>query len=94
MYKEALKAVESINQEIYDFFEEKYGATFPLLNLETDGFAFVITFMGNYQLWFSEEDERDFDEVKDEYEPFEPYLRRETQKMINKIGNIKIKGRE
>ncbi|KKM03014.1 hypothetical protein LCGC14_1778760 [marine sediment metagenome] len=92
MFKEILHAVESINQDIYEFFEEKYGETFPILELQTDGFGFVITFMGNYQLWSSENDERDFDEVKDEYEPFEPYLRRETQKMINKIGSIKIKG--
>ena len=48
--------------------------------------------MGNYQLWTSEDDERNYDEDKDDYEPFEPYLRRETQRMINQIGGIKIKG--
>ena len=91
MSEEALKAVENINQEIYDFFEEKYGETFPILELQTDGFASVITFMGNYQLWFSNEDDREFNEVKDEYEPFEPYLRKKTQRMIDQIGSIKIK---
>ncbi|KKL81332.1 hypothetical protein LCGC14_1995800 [marine sediment metagenome] len=92
MFKEILHAVEDINQEIYEFFEEKYGETFPILELQTDGFASVITFMGNYQLWTSEDDEREYiDEDKDEYEPFEPYLRRKTQEMINQIGSIKIK---
>ncbi|HDZ25766.1 hypothetical protein LCGC14_1796160 [marine sediment metagenome] len=91
MYKEALKAIGSINQEIYDFFEEKYSETFPILELQTDGFYIIINFMGNYRLWFSEEDEREFDEDKNDYEPFEPYLRRETQKIIDQIGSIKIK---
>jgi len=91
MYKEALEAVENINQEIYDFFEEKYGETFPVLDLKTDGFSFRITFMGNYQLWSDDNDERENNEATDEYEPFEPYLRRETQEMIDKIGSIKIK---
>ncbi len=92
MFKEVLEAVENINQEIYDFFEEKYGETFPILELRTDGFAFVITFMENYPLWTSEDDEREYNEAKDEYEPFESYLRRKTQEMIDKISNIKIKG--
>ena len=90
MSEEALKAIENINREIYDFFEEKYGETFPILELQTNGFALAITFMGNYQLWFSDEDDREFDKVKNEYEPLEPYLRRKTQKMINQIGSIMI----
>ncbi|KKM27071.1 hypothetical protein LCGC14_1578480 [marine sediment metagenome] len=92
MYKEALEAIESINQEIYDFFEEKYGETFPILELQTDGFALVITFMENYQLWSDDNDDREYNEATDEYEPIESYLRKKTQEMIDKIGSIKIKG--
>ena len=94
MFKEILNAVESINQDIYEFFEEKYGETFPILELQTDGFSTIITFMGNYQLWSDDNDEREYIEATDEYEPIEPYLRKKTQEMIDKIGNIKIKGRE
>ncbi len=91
MTEEALNAVENINQEIYDFLEKEYGIRFPILNLETDGFSILITFMGNYVLWFSEEDEREFNANKNEYEPLEQYLRREAQKLIDQIGSIKIK---
>ncbi len=92
MSKEALEAVENINQEIYEDLWEKYGETFPILELQTDGYAIAITFMGDYQLWCSENDEREyFDEDKDEYEPLEKYLRRKVQELIDQIGGIKIK---
>ena len=92
MSKEALQAIENINQEAYDFLEEVYGETFPILELQTDGFAINITFMGSFRLWCDDDEEREFDEIKNEYEPLEPYLRRKTQEMIDKIGSIKIKG--
>ena len=88
---EVLNAVENINQEVYDFFEEKYGETFPILELQTDGFAINITFMGSFRLWCDDDEEREFNEIKNEYEPLEPYLRKETQRLIDQIGNIKIK---
>lgn len=90
MINEALKAVEQLNEEIYDYFEG-FGLSFPLFDLQTDGFSIIIKFMGNHQLWFSDEDEREYtNEEEDEYESLEKYLRRESQKIINQISGIKL----
>lgn len=86
---EAIEVVEKLNQEVYDYFEN-YGLTYSLLELKTDGFSIIINFMGQHRLWFSEEDEREFDDEINEYEPLEQYLRRETQEIINQIGGIKL----
>lgn len=86
---EAIEVVEKLNQKIYDYFES-YGLTYPLLELSTDGFSIIIDFMGQHRLWFSEEDEREFNEETNEYELLEVYLRRETQEIINQIGGIKL----
>ena len=88
---EALSAVEKLNQECYDVFEEKDGLTFPIFELSTDGFSVVVSFMGKFGLWFSNEDERKFFEEANEYESLEEYLRKEAQtvlKMINQISKL------
>ena len=87
---EALEAVEKLNEKVYDYFEG-FGLSFPLLDLQTDGFSIIINFMGQHQLWFSDEDEREYtNEEENEYESLEQYLRREAQKIINQISGIKL----
>lgn len=85
-----IETVRILNEEVYDFLSENYGGTFPLFELLTDGNSTIITFMGHHRLWFSDEDEREFDEEKDEYEPLDGYLRREAQEIINQIGNVNL----
>lgn len=46
---EALKVVEKLNQEVYEYFE-RYGLSFPLFELTTDGFSIIINFMGQHRL--------------------------------------------
>lgn len=89
MIGDAIIVVEELNQEIYDYFE-KYGLTFPLFELKTDGFSVIINFMGQHRLWCSDEDEREYHEETDEYESLEEYLRRESQKIITQISGIKL----
>lgn len=89
MINEAFKVVEKLNQEVYDFFES-YGLSFPIFELNTDGFSIIITFMGNYRLWDSDEDEREFYKDERKYEPLEQYLRREVQERIDQIGSVKL----
>lgn len=90
MIDEALKVVEELNDEIYDFLNENYGESFLIFELCTDGNSITINFMRDYQLWNSDEDEREFYEDKNEYEPLGQYLRREAQERIDQISNIKL----
>ncbi len=87
---EALRSVEKLNQEVYEYFE-RYGLSFPLFELKTDGFSIIINFMGQHRLWSSDEDEREYiNEEADEYEPLEQYLRREAQEIINQISGMEL----
>lgn len=86
--QEAIEAVSILNQEVYDYFES-FSITWPLFGLRTDGDCIIID-MGNHRLWFSGEDEREFEENKNEYEPIESFLRREGQRIIDQISGIKL----
>lgn len=86
--QEAIEAVSILNQEVYDYFEG-FNMTWPLFNLKTEGDCIII-YIENHRLWFSEEDEREFDENKNEHEPIESFLRREGQKIIDQISGIKL----
>lgn len=60
--------------------------------MRTDGFSFRIDWLGQC-LWMSEEDEREFNEEKDEWEPLGQYLIREQNKRFADIENeIKQRG--
>ena len=58
MIDEAIETVKKLNQEVYEYFE-RYGLSFPLFELNTDGFSIIINFMGQHQLWVSDEDKRE-----------------------------------
>lgn len=89
LLNEAIVTVKKLNQEICDFFEDcKDEPQLPVFELRTDGSSIIIKFMGNYRLWFSEEDEREFYEEANEYESLEQYLRKEAQKIVDQVGNL------
>lgn len=52
--------------------------------MQTDGLCVIIKFLGN-TIWSSENDERDYVDNEDEYEPLAPFLRRERDKMIKDL---------
>lgn len=89
LFDEALKIVENLNEKTCEYLE-KGKLTYPLFEFVTDGFSVIIKFMGHHRLWFSDEDEREFYEEANEYEPLEKYVRREAQKIINQISGIKL----
>ena len=89
LLKEALEAISKLNLEIYEEFEQ-FGFSFTIFELHTNGGDIIINFMGTLQLWHADEDEREFDEDKNEWEPLEEYLRKEAQEIINQIAIIKL----
>lgn len=88
MFDEIRKIVRTLNQEVFKQCGET-GYDSPVLILETDGFRIKIYIKGD-MLWYSEGDEREYDEEKGEYEPLEQYLRREAQNKINQIRGISL----
>ena len=87
---ETIEAVERINEEIFEQIGDDHGFC-PLegLYFRTDGFGELVEFLGE-RIWCSEDDERNYDEEKDDFEPIEDFLRRTIMGMINTVGKIKI----
>jgi hypothetical protein len=89
MLKEAIKAVETINEEILEILEyEDDLYNFYGLCICSDGNMTYIKFCG-VSIWSSENDERKYiDEEECIYEPLETYLRREIKKVLNVGKNL------
>lgn len=90
MRENILLLIEEINQEINE--SEKYPdqyVEFILLEYRINGYGEIITFF-DVQLWSSENDEREYNEETDEYEPLENYLKKEINKFIGLISDIKV----
>ena len=85
-----IKIIENINEDIYKskaFYLTGY--TLNLCTLVYYGYGTYIEFL-NMTLWNSEEDEREFDEEANEWEPLEPFLRNEINKIIQELSKIKV----
>lgn len=55
--------------------------------LESGGFYERITFLG-IELWRNDDDEREYDEETDTYEPMKPFLKRKMNECTKLIGSI------
>ena len=87
--EEILKVVEKINDNIYDIvLDIPYANTYPL-SFETDGNDYAINFL-NFSMWDSENDTREYDDVKDTYEDLEKFIRRQLNDFISELSKIKV----
>jgi hypothetical protein len=75
--------VSQLNGEIF----EKLGEEFDAFDAKFNGTSSVVDFLGN-RVWFSEEDERTYDEASDSYEPLIDFLRRSAAEESAKIAEI------
>jgi hypothetical protein len=76
--------VQELNEELYDdFSEETY-----LFSYTTIGYIGTISFSG-ITLWHSEDDEREFFEDVNDYEPMKAFLRRECNMLIDRLYGLK-----
>jgi hypothetical protein len=78
-----LEIVKQLNAELHERFgEQEYS-----FGYSTDGYCEMIDF-GNMPIWNSEMDGREWDEEKNEYEPFEPYIKKEFDKLVDKLFSL------
>jgi len=86
--EEVVKAVRELNEEMEDV--ENISETF-FFTARTDGNCSVIEFLG-CDLWNSEDDDREFLEDKNEWEPLVNFIRRKRDELLsNIIKHQKIK---
>ena len=80
-----IKIIEELNAELDDRFGEvEFGFEYS-----TNGYVDIISF-NSAPLWNSELDDREWIEEKNEYEPFEPYIRKVFNNYIDKMYLLKL----
>ena len=80
-----LKLINELNEELY----ERVGETEFDFNYSTNGYVDIIN-MGNIMLWNSENDEREYIEDKNDYEPMKPFIKRMLNTEIDKLVMLKF----
>jgi len=81
-----IKIVNELNEEIFQKLGEELEANFVY---STDGFFEAINY-AEIMIWNSEEDEREWDEEKNEYEPFKPFIKRIFNEKVEKLEKVKF----
>jgi hypothetical protein len=93
IYKGFLNEVLDSLQLVNDIFEEQITEESFLLGslfeMKTDGLCIIINFLG-FQIWNSDDDEREHNEETEEYEPLENYLLREAKKILSELKTFNI----
>jgi hypothetical protein len=96
LFKEAINAVEEINEKMFDQAEEGSSCQYILLEMKTTGDIIIIEFCG-IQIWNSEEDEREFHDSTNilppqpgSYEPIRTYLNRQINELVKYISKISL----
>lgn len=95
--QEAIEAVSNINKSLY---EQLGPDNTKLLYVIVEPYiGYVAVEIGEYQLWNSEEDDREWEErdyaangkcIEAGYESLEPYLRRKVNELIESLNKIKL----
>jgi hypothetical protein len=60
------------------------------LTYRTDGYSKIIEFM-EFALWSDDDDEREYNEKTDEFEPLEPFVKRKLNELIDNLTSLKMK---
>lgn len=81
MFVEVIKAVTELNETSFDEVSQFYE---PMFTYSIDGFAERVNFLG-VTIWASYDDCRDFNEDKNEYEPFIDCLKREASRRVKNL---------
>jgi len=83
--QEAINLIEKLNNEYY---EKTQDEDFLPFSFKTNGFECCIKFLDFY-IWNSVDDERDRND-EEEYEPFENFIRRNSNNFLKKIKGFQL----
>lgn len=83
-----LNIVQELNQLIFDQ-SEKLAEVYCFI-YHTNGYLHSITFNEEI-IWNSENDEREYIELIDEYEDLLPFIKRQFANMINDLNKLQFK---
>ena len=84
--RQYIDLVYELNEELFEKYADQVSGFFEY---NTDGYSHLIKF-GGFVLWNSEDDDRSYVEKTDEYEPLEPFIRKEFNRMIDQLKKLKL----
>ena len=84
---ELIQIVDELNDAITPFQEEENYEYVLNFSLTSNGYYHFIEF-GNYCLWHSEDDPREFNEEENDYESLKPFIIAEYKKMASQFKAI------
>ncbi len=80
-----IELVSELNQELYN--DHNIDSRF---SYTTDGLFDSISFDDKI-LWYSDDDDREWIESKNDYEPLKPFIKKKLNKYIDELVKIKFK---
>lgn len=84
--------VGELNDDIYDSLGSNCKDSYCfIVDYHCDGYMVVIEFLG-LQIWSSDDDDREFNEEENKYEPLKPYLIKKIINVINVLSTITFNG--
>jgi len=86
---ELAEIVGTLNEEIAEQMEQLNSVLTLQVVLIIDGTDASVRFL-DIILWYSDDEERNFNEETDSYEPMGPYLRKRLNEEITKISKLKF----
>jgi hypothetical protein len=86
MYIEPLDVVRNINDDIQACVEDSNDFYIDL-SYSSNSYNKIITYMDQV-IWSSENDDREFDESKNEYKPLEPLIRKKINEINKMFSNL------
>lgn len=80
-----IEIVRELNVELYEIHNEEYQSFSYMSNGYYDAVYFE-----EHVLWDSENDNREFIEETNDYEPFLPFIKREFNNWVDKLNSLKF----
>jgi hypothetical protein len=86
---EVVGVIAELNGQILEKDEKLRDEMFCPLRISTDGYCINVTFLGEC-IWSSEDDDRKFDDDKNEFEHFDEFFKNKINELASARGKIRL----
>lgn len=92
--QEVIDAVEAFNEKVHNSIgDESEFSSDHMMTFESNSYSTIIKFMG-LTLWSSDDDEREYIEAHDKYEPLLQFLERQFKRQLELFSRLLPKAQE
>ena len=84
-YIDPAEITRELNFDLYN----RYGETEMVFEYHTSGFRDIVS-IGGFIIWDSEDDNREWIEETQNYEPFLPFIKKEFNRIVDMLNSLKF----